>query len=430
MRRLDPTDPRLAVPDFPHGTERGYDRGCGCADCRTVRSAICSERRRMASPDPATYGTKGWVDAGPAARHLAKLLDVGTLSEVAQASGVSRGALDNLAKRSGGTGVRMKRANAEALVATTELAVVAVKAANYLAHGIERVRAHVLRLVSVEDCTAAAVARAAGLAQSNVLSIIAGSREHLHEKTRDALLALETNDVLAAAGYISPIAARARLGALQANGWSVQRLSAMLGYADRLVIGNTWITPVLDQRLKALYEQIEDRPGGNERVAEAARELGFYPPIHYDEDMNLIVESIPGHSTDPDPQMKARTSLQIMGLTIREHTETEINKILGLEHASGAVQTARRKIGLKLEASRGFLVDALVKPGQEDLVALIAEYVRPIAVYEKTEVLDDALLDYVAQWRALGKASKELRTAAGAGEATVDVAASDLVQAA
>jgi hypothetical protein len=50
--------PIIDLPDFPHGTEAGYNRGCGCDPCRLGRNKAVRERnaRRAAakSAEPIT----------------------------------------------------------------------------------------------------------------------------------------------------------------------------------------------------------------------------------------------------------------------------------------------------------------------------------------------------------------------------------------
>lgn len=401
-RRLHPSDPRLSEPDFPHGTEAGYDRGCSCDECRSARSAAVAARRAARSGNPEAYGQRGLIDAGPAARHLAWLLQTGTLSEVSRAARVPYATLANLLARAGGSGIKIKPETAAAIRRTSPLDVVAAQASS-----AEPVRRHVVRLTRPEGCTPVAVARAAGVASSTVFGILAGSRSNLQEATITAIMNATQEDVLAAAGYVSPACATTRLGALQANGWSYQRLSRMLG-SEHLEMGSEWTTRTLDERIMALYEKVGDRPGGNQRVAEAARARGFYPPIHYDDDMTLLVDSIRNEVAEARAakREKARESLRIMGFTIRGCSTAEIEKLTGATET--AVEVARRRVGLKLNPHRR-AGDSLMMPGQDELVALVADYLKPIDLHYPTDAFDEEDLDHADLWLRLGREAQSVR---------------------
>lgn len=86
-------------PDFPHGTARGYYRGCTGEVCGgTCRRAHLDRRReREEATKPVLPASR--VDATPAREHLQLLLqdeDWGTVANIAAASGVDDGTLQNI----------------------------------------------------------------------------------------------------------------------------------------------------------------------------------------------------------------------------------------------------------------------------------------------------------------------------------------------
>lgn len=53
--------------DFPHGENRGYQRGCRCDDCRAAHSAYNIRRRRARAatpPELIPHGTSGYSNYG------------------------------------------------------------------------------------------------------------------------------------------------------------------------------------------------------------------------------------------------------------------------------------------------------------------------------------------------------------------------------
>lgn len=405
MRRLDPSDPRLAVPNFPHGTVRGYSRGCPCDDCRTAHSADTAARRERAG--------RGKVPAGPVVLYLEFLLGYGKMAAVSRATGIPWHTLSSLQKDTAKDPERtVRRSTATALLNTNPADVLAGAKGFIGSVALTGVRAHIDRLVE-DHCAVPEIATAAGVDRTTVGDIVADRRPRVRSATATAILRLTPTDCYRAAGDDSPATSITLLRSLQANGWPLPRLEEMLGHDIDGIFTAVRILAETADDVQTLAVQIGDAPGGDLQAAAEAADLGYYPPSYYNADM-VLIESVPNGAdiTYGREQEKARTSLRIIALTVREHPESELNLMLGLDHATGAVQTARRKIGLRLEANRGFLNDKLVKPGQDELVALIEHHVRPIAVYESTDVLDEPDLDYEAAWQALAKAAKDLRTAA------------------
>src|SRR5262245_1278394 len=71
--------------DTEHGTRASYARGCRCDACKATEKAYQAQRAQARG-----NGEPGWIDAGPAQAHIAKLRTVHIgLHQIAQLSGVS-----------------------------------------------------------------------------------------------------------------------------------------------------------------------------------------------------------------------------------------------------------------------------------------------------------------------------------------------------
>jgi lambda repressor-like predicted transcriptional regulator len=404
MPRLAPDDPRLAAPDFPHGRERGYRSGCRCTECRSAHSALNG------------YGTGGVpVDASEARAHVEMLLQRtgASLTTVAHAAGLTR-----FTVRAALTKPRVHRATVDALLATTVEAVDRTTVGRKTLHDIEPVQRHIRMLLRSEDCTMAAVAAAAGMSLANVKRLMDEDRAGVYIETQRAILALTPYRVRRNASAVSKRRAATRLRALQANGWSLRNLAHRCGYAGDgfpfMGTKSSLVAQEIDRAVEALYQELGDTPGPSPHAAERARRDGYYPPIHYDDEMRLIPDSIPqqGWQSEAEQQERARRWLRIMGLTLAGEPENAI--ALALRVNGKQIERVRKVVGLRLNANGGnsVLTDTEhIKPGQERLVEHIAAHTALVAIHEPTDVLDQ-VEDHVALWDSLVAGAEEIHAGA------------------
>jgi hypothetical protein len=253
------------------------------------------------------------------------------------------------------------------------------------------------------------------MALNNVAKILDENRKGVFIETRRAILGLTPYQVRRNAYLVSKRRAVTRLRALQANHWPLRQLAQKLGYVGDgfpFMQGKSkMVTQDVDRAVEALYNEIGDAVGPSPRAAALARAAGYWPPIHYDEDMNLIPGSIPSEAKwvpALTQQERARIRLRILGLTLREYSMADIAMAIG--ESEKKVERARKMVGLRLERNRGVLLDLpYIKHGQEELVALIEEHTAPIALLEDIAAVDKLGTDYVALWDSLLEGAKRLR---------------------
>jgi lambda repressor-like predicted transcriptional regulator len=402
---MTPDDSRLAAPDFPHGEDRGYSRGCPCQPCQAAHTAASVAWRRRAQ-----QGRN--VSTIEAREHVLGLLKrTNSKSVIARAAGVSPNAV-----RAVLTKPTARETTVKALLAVAPEMLAAHRRYVSPAQSV----AHIEFLLRCEDCTLPAISSATGLALTGLKTILEGDQKHINIVTEKAILGLTPYVVRRNAYLVGPRRAMTRLRALQAQEWSWVEISRMLDhktirYVTWYAAGKEQVTQEVDRRIEALYNKIGDRRGNSPLSADVARRRGFYPAIHYDEDMHLILESIPSKmkwAPAVSPEDRARRNLRIMGLTLREYSMADT--AMTIEESEKIVERARRAVGLKLEQNRGVLVDMpYIKPGQDALVALIAEHTAPIALLEGIESVDKLGTDYVALWDSLVEGAKRLRADVG-----------------
>lgn len=399
-RRRPADDPRFAAPDFPHGAPAGYDRGCPCAECRTA-NAERMRLRREAECVPKL------VPAGPVAAHIDKLLVHGCLNNIARAAGVPFHTLRSLQNTlTPERTVHIK--TAEPILALGPAEVLAAKDAHYVSEHLVQTREYVFNLLAVDHCTVPEIAQVAGLAEETVQDLLADRRRWIRTTTIQALTGVTAEECYRISGVTSSRQAATRLRALQANQWPLETLTEMLGHDATKIIDSSRVTIEVDEDVATLYDRLRQTMGVDEPAGDAAFALGFYPPEHYDDDMQLIPERVPQRITDEDQARRDRARLwfRIIGYTLRGYSENMM--VRNLRISSGVVQSTRRKVGLRLTVSRG-LDDDLLEPGQDDLVALFQEYLRPIVISEPTDVLDEENLDHDAHWKSLALDIKALQ---------------------
>jgi hypothetical protein len=285
------------------------------------------------------------------------------------------------------------------------------------------VRDHIKSLLTFEDCTLAAIVAATGIGYDAIVRIKDGQVAGVTASTVQAVRRLTPYLVRRNAAFVSSRRAITRLRALQAAGHTLRSLSDRLGHAAKDIpcmrTGKITerITQENDRRIEHLYRELESKPGPSDRAKAHARRLGYYPPIHYDEDMRLIPDSIPDKRWIPlsSPEDRARTNLRIMGLTLRDLTGAQIAARVG--YSSKKVERIRREVGLRLEpnACDSILLD-YIKPGQDALVALIRQQTQHLDLNEALPMVDLPGMDYVALWDGLCLGAERLRAEAEAWE--------------
>lgn len=128
-----------------HGTRAHYQTGCRCLPCCAANAAYAQQQRKAHAP--------GFVDAGPAAAHLAYLRARGMgVERIAMVSGVSERTIWHLAT---GTQTTVRRDTAEALLE--------VPVSPSLGALVDSVKAwRLVRLLRKEGYTDQTIAAAAG----------------------------------------------------------------------------------------------------------------------------------------------------------------------------------------------------------------------------------------------------------------------------
>lgn len=405
-RRLEADDPRRTRADFPHGEARGYALGCSCALCREAHAAQ-KYFGKYGHPRPENHRRS--VSTGPAREHVNWLLGHPGVkrADIARAAGLAPTSVLNIFRR-------------ETVYSTSVDAVMAVKLDDVM--GSQKVvdatatRRHIKRLLKCEDASYAAVAAAAGTSYDSIQFIVEGRRQMVTAVTARAVLKLTPYLVRRNAAMVSSRRTVTRLRALQAQQFTYQELADELGLkTGRTVAQMVAIKGLVEQqterKVEAVYNRLESRTGSSEHSAKMARRAGYWPSIHYDEDMNFIPSSIPTpHQYIPQvtPQERARMRLRIMGLTLKEWTAAEI--AMAVKGSEKKIERARREVGLRLTNNRGVLEELpFIKVGQDELVRLIAEHVDPVVLAEETDAYDVPDTDYVALWTSLLAAAQQYR---------------------
>lgn len=411
MPRLAADDPRLTAADFPHGTPVGYGRGCSCLDCRSANAAATAVRKARLTGKPLGDPQGSRVDGTAAREHIEKLLAADPHikpQHVAKASGVTPTAVTDLLH---GYAERISALTEEYLLGTTLEAVQAISTKLLVPAG--PVREHILKLMAASPlATAPNIGSAAGLEGYEIRHILT-DRASVHRETAKAITAVTPARLERCAARVPARIPRMQARALQAQGFTLRALGEMCGVAHGLAwvpLDTEFVAQHVARRMARIYQEVGDREGPSQRTKDWARRNGFYPAIHYDEDMNLIPGSLPGRREEclTTPADRARINLRIMGLTLHEQTGTEIAAKVG--YSAKKVERVRRQIGLRLDAAavESVLVD-FIKPGQEALVGLIHQHVADIALYESTPLVDARGLDYVALWDSLVIGAERLR---------------------
>jgi len=135
-----------------------------------------------------------------------------------------------------------------------------------------------------------AISLTAGYTSRNALAD-SMTRSRVRPATLARILAVNPKRDNRRDAYIDATGSRRRLQALAVNGYSTRDLAARLGHKHAATVQDigSGKTPTVRYRtmdaIRDLYEQLWDRPGGNERSASIARSKGWLPALAWDDDL-------------------------------------------------------------------------------------------------------------------------------------------------
>lgn len=275
------------------------------------------------------------------------------------------------------------------LYPTSEAALLAVQPAHVRllppAHvPVEPVVRHVRELLTTPGVTVHTIGKAAGVAGQTIHNMLSGKTTKSHRVVAAAILGTTAEHALERS-FFRPIGpTRTRLRALEANGWPVKAITAMTGHPTVRSIPSDaygdWVFRTVADAVAEVYYAIGDTPGPSNLARWYGRAAGYLPPKHYDDDMNLAED-------DPDDdypaQMTARTHLcAVAWATIGRLSNVEVAK--RMQVSRGIVEKARERAGV-VGRPNVDLTDAL----------------DGVEWKERTEVLDNPGIDYIARLDAL-----------------------------
>lgn len=392
MARLDPNDPTLAHPGFPHGSRSGYDRGCPCVGCRAAaaKCTAVNRARRQGRPRGREQGPRVPLGATTFA-HMQRLLAIAPPRSVAEASGVSAATMARLA--AGNASSVAYRMTAELILATEPEDVIAV--AGKIATDI--VRRRISKIVA-EGGTLTGIADHVGVRQEAITRIVRGDYDMVRGPLARAILSTTADTARSVYATVDPEQSVRRREALRANGWTVELIAAEAGLLVSTVekIGQSpslrWETA---ETLRKAYERIGDRPGPSDITRRRARAQGARQPICYDEEMNLVESSVrtADNLKHDREQRRARLNLCSIRLYIDGMGPEEIRSRL---RCSGRFPDDMRK---------DLAIPSGASPAQADAIALL----RPLIEAATNDLdyttyldhLDDDGIDYAARHAAL-----------------------------
>lgn len=387
--RLRPDDPALAAPDYPHGEQRGYDRGCSCDRCRAANAARVRTRS-----GPTCRST----DPGPAAAHVRWLLDTVPGAYREQVCLAARMARPTLAAVLDGKPV--ERRTAQRLLALTPADV----AAHLRNVDPAEVFEHVAWLLTCEGGSVTAIADASGLEKDVVRACARRTRTLLRADSARLILDVTPERMRRCAAHVPPRRAIQRVRSLMANGWRGRDMHPYLRYGNAstglpfLSRPHRNISQDLDRRIEAMYAALGDKPGPSPRTAARMRVRGWHPPICYDDDGHLI----PGiarteYAAKLSQQAEAaagryRRRLRAAALIATGWTNAEI---------AATVRVDTKTIERIKSAEGDYGLNWVHAPDRGALLAAIDEATTGIVVDEGTDVLDATGIDYKARWKTL-----------------------------
>lgn len=258
-------------------------------------------------------------------------------------------------------------------------------------------------LAEVEDSSLNLIGKTCGISYQTMYNLRSGVSHRCRYETATAILSVTPEMLREGVRRVPAEQSIRRIRSLQANGWSRTALDAILGrmIAHRLTHSDrptTVFVPLAD-RVKEVYDMIGDTPGPSTSAANHARALGFWPPIYYDEEMNLIEVEV-----EDAEARAARDTLRILGLTLEGRSVAEIMEALDIA-ADRKVSAARREHGLVI--TRTFAGDYVAAEAVPGIFAVIREALRPVHYRTDLDILDEPGTDYVALLRTIREAVED-----------------------
>jgi ribosomal protein L25 (general stress protein Ctc) len=278
-------------PEFPHGEERGYFRGCrdGCPAAPTCREAHnrAGLRRKYAR----ALGRGAHVPTGEIRRHLVRLLGGGsepwrTRATIAKAAGIKRAT--SVVNIVNGSQRYVDRGWAQALMAVTEESMIEAAdlvdpAPYFWKLRVLQAQGWSLRQLWAQACN------------------------------RDAP---------------------------RSPGWLYRQ--------------QRYIMREVAERINALWDEYHLRPGPSKHVARHARKAGYYPAACYDDDGNLIPEAIRRDDAEEaraeEAEQAAARRVHILVLTFAGHNSSTVAERVGT-YSKDVLRTLRM-VGLHATADR------------------------------------------------------------------------------
>lgn len=250
---------------------------------------------------------------------------------------------------------------------------------------------HINALLAETGVTPNTIARAADVNYQTVYNVMNPKWPNVKWRIFAALMALTADDLRAETYWVDRAPTVTRIRALQANMWPLHTLGATHGMNLSGLANASLDSPMhapTARRVQALYEAIGDEVGDSPRSATYARRLGYFPPIYYDEDMNLIEDVDDATRAE---QERARTALCILGLTLEGRSVAQIVETLGCVDKD--VSKARKTYGLAI--GRTFDGGYEAVEARSGAVCAIRGAIKRVHYRSTLDALDEPGLDYV-----------------------------------
>ena len=310
------------------------------------------------------------------------------------------------------------------LTEETESRILAVTLEHVCAHPPSHIRItpvlldHLNLLMSESGLPPTSIARAAGLTPQGVYKVLGRDRtsEKVTYRVFVALMSLTVDDVRRETAFVDRTPYVTMLRALQANGWPLEDgIGREYGFDPmRLVLSppETRMMSHVARAIETLYRDIGDTPGPSLRAANAARRLGYFPPMHYDEDMTLVRQRpTKDQAAAEERSKKARTHLRIIALTLMAQSGSEIAAATGVTKRT--VARLRVRVGLTIvhdDITKAYAVAETI-PGARALARTAVLGIDPRNGDDRT---DDYEIDYTERYSHLLDAISALSSEEGA----------------
>jgi hypothetical protein len=163
----------------------------------------------------------------------------------------------------------------------------------------ERAQVHVQALTAQHGFSVRSIADASGVAAATISELNRGVCSGLKVVTETLILSVTAEKILSRPnreGFVPNIGARRRLQALMVIGYRHSDISAKLGFNSALVLNQAgnWISRRKHDKVKDVYGHLWNRPGPSARTRGRAANLGYLPPLAWDD------ESIDDPSAEPE----------------------------------------------------------------------------------------------------------------------------------